>query len=65
MVHTVASSKESRQDDPRQEELKIKAMMIKDAMQGRDKTDAVKEASEMPDMSGGCWGGLGPDEHEV
>ena len=65
MVHTAASSNDSPQDDIRQEQVKIKAMMIKDAMQGRDKTDAVKEASEMPDMSGGCWGGLGPGEHEV
>ena len=56
VAHTVASSKESRCDDERVEVIKVKALMIKDALDGNTKSEADLRASQLPPLLGGCWG---------
>ena len=59
VVHSVASSKESRQDDPREENARVQAIKIKNALHGKTKTAADRDTSELPPLFGGCWGGGG------
>ena len=42
----------------------MRAILIKDALEGQTKPKAGQETSELPPLSGGCWGGEDDESSE-